>query len=202
METLSAVSDWLQETLLPYGGIGLMVLAICDSSFVSLPEVNDILLMTFSIERPERMLIYAGLTTVGSMIGCAMLYSVGRRGGEAFLGRRFTRKRLERVERWYAKYGIFAVIVPSLLPPPTPFKIFVLSAGTFGISWPRFLFAVGIGRSLRYFSEGVLAVLYGATAIAFVQQHFGKIGGAVSLCIVLAVAFYVVSRRYMKRRED
>ena len=60
MEIFSAISDWLQETLLPYGGIGLMLLAVCDSSFLSLPEVNDILLMTFSIERPERMLLFAG----------------------------------------------------------------------------------------------------------------------------------------------
>jgi len=202
MEIFSAISDWLQETLLPYGAVGLMLLAICDSSFLSLPEVNDILLMTFSIERPEQMLLFAGMTTFGSLIGCAMLYSVGRRGGEAFLRKRFTEERLAQVESWYARYGMLAVIIPSLLPPPTPFKIFVLSAGTFGISWPRFLLAVGIGRSLRYFSEGILAVIFGAAAIAFVEQHYGKIGVTISVMIVLSVLLYVYSGQWPRFQKD
>jgi len=195
MEIFSTISDWLQTTLLPYGGFGLMLLAICDSSFLSLPEVNDILLMTFSMERPDQMMLFAGLTTIGSVIGCAMLYSVGRSGGDAFLRKRFSDTKLARVEQWYGKYGMLAVIIPSLLPPPTPFKIFVLSAGTFGISWPRFLTAVAVGRSLRYFSEGVLAVLYGPSAIDFVRENFGMMGVVVSVMIVLAVLAFVYSRR-------
>ena len=195
MEIFSAISDWLQVTLLPYGGVGLMLLAICDSSFLSLPEVNDILLMTFSMERPDQMVLYATLTTIGSLVGCAMLYSVGRSGGEAFLRKRFSDTRLARIEQWYSKYGMLAVIIPSLLPPPTPFKIFVLSAGTFGISWPRFLTAVAVGRSLRYFSEGILAVVYGASAIEFVQENFGMIGIVVSAMIVIAVVLFVYVRR-------
>ena len=195
MEVFSAISDWLQATLLPYGGIGLMLLAICDSSFLSLPEVNDILLMTFSIERPEQMVLYATLTTIGSLIGCAMLYSVGRSGGDAFLRKRFSDTRLARVEQWYDRYGLLAVIIPSLLPPPTPFKIFVLSAGTFGISWPRFLMAVAIGRSLRYFSGGILAVVYGAAAIEFVRDNFGVIGIGASAIIVVSALLLVYARR-------
>ena len=195
MEIFSTISDWLQTTLLPYGGFGLMLLAICDSSFLSLPEVNDILLMTFSMERPDQMILFAGLTTMGSVIGCAMLYSVGRSGGDAFLRKRFSDTKLAQVERWYGKYGMLAVIIPSLLPPPTPFKIFVLSAGTFGISWPRFLTAVAVGRSLRYFSEGILAVLYGPSAIDFVRENFGMMGVVVSVMIVFAVLAVVYSRR-------
>src|SRR6185436_3624120 len=159
-----AISVWLRNTLLPYGGFGLMVLAMCDSSFVSLPEVNDVLLMTFSIHDPGGMIKFAALTTIGSTIGCSVLYAVGRKGGEAFLRKTFAAERLERVQKWYQRHGILAVIVPSLLPPPTPFKIFVLSAGTFGISWPKFLTAVIIGRGIRYFSEGILAVLWGPAA--------------------------------------
>jgi membrane protein YqaA with SNARE-associated domain len=202
MEIFNVISVWLEETLLPYGGIGLMLLAVCDSSFLSLPEVNDILLMTLSIDNPSRMIWFASLTTLGSVIGCAMLYSVGRKGGEAFLQKRFTGHRIERVRRWYGKYGMLAVIIPSLLPPPTPFKIFVLSAGTFGISWPRFIFAVVVGRSIRYFSEATLAVFFGAAAIAFVQQHYGKIGIGMSLAIVVAFVLFVVSVRRSGARDE
>jgi membrane protein YqaA with SNARE-associated domain len=200
--TFEAISIWLRETLLPYGGIGLMILAVCDSSFLSLPEVNDILLMTFSIKEPSGMVKFASLTTAGSVIGCALLYSVGRKGGEAFLRRTFAGERVARVQRWFQRHGILAVIVPSLLPPPTPFKIFVLSAGAFGISWPKFITAVVIGRGIRYFSEGILAVTYGPAAIEFVQQNYGKVGLAVAILIaVSAFLFFTLGRRRVPSTE-
>jgi membrane protein YqaA with SNARE-associated domain len=198
---LEAVSIWLRQVLLPYGGLGLMVLAIGDSSFLSLPEVNDILLMTFAIAHPERMLQFAALTTMGSVAGCALLYFLGRRGGETFINRRFSGERLVRIRNWYGRYGVFAVIIPSLLPPPTPFKVFVLSAGAFGISWTRFLMAVVIGRGIRYFSEGILAVLYGAAAIEFVRDNYGKIGLALGIVIATTVIVWVYTRRRMRSIE-
>lgn len=195
MPFLSEISNWLENTLGAYGAVGLMLIAVCDSSFLSLPEVNDILLMAVSIEQPERMLIFAAFTTLGSVIGCAMLYSVGRKGGEAFLKRRFSSTRLAYVRDWYSRYGVLAVIVPSLLPPPTPFKIFVLSAGAFGISWLKFLSAVLVGRGIRYFSQGILAVLYGEAAIDFVKENFGSIGLALAAALVLSAVTYVVWQR-------
>src|SRR5438132_13686368 len=199
---LEAISVWLRNTLLPYGGFGLMVLAICDSSFVSLPEVNDLLLMTFAINEPDSMVKFAALTTIGSVIGCALLYAVGRKGGEAFLRKTFADERLARVQKWYQRHGILAVIIPSLLPPPTPFKIFVLSAGTFGISWPKFLTAVVIGRGIRYFTEGILAVMYGPAAIQFVQKNYGKMGLAFAIVIVVgALVFFSFARRRVRGVE-
>ena len=201
MLIFETISVWLKAALLPYGGFVLMLLAVCDSSFISLPEVNDLLLMTFSINNPEGMLKFAALTTLGSVIGCAFLYAVGRKGGEAFLQRRFSGHRLTRIQAWYKRHGVLAVIIPSLLPPPTPFKIFVLSAGTFGISWPKFLMAVVLGRGLRYFSEGILAVLYGPAAIQFVQNNFGIVGVALALVILASVIVYVYARRRMHSIE-
>src|SRR4051812_898953 len=194
---IEAISLWLRNTLLPYGGFGLMVLAMLDSSFVSLPEVNDVLLMTFAINDPDSMVKFVLLTILGSVIGCSMLYAVGRKGGDAFLRKTFHNDKLEKVQSWYQRHGILAVIVPSLLPPPTPFKLFVLSAGTFGISWPKFLTAVVIGRSIRYFLEGILAVMYGPLAIQFVQKNYGKIGLAFAVVIVVSafVVFALMRRR-------
>ena len=126
-----------------------------------------------------------------------LLYSVGRKGGEAFLEKRFSSERLLRI-RQCQKYGILAIIVPSLLPPPTPFKIFVLSAGTFGISWSRFIFAVAVGRGLRYFSEGFLAIEYGPYAIQFVHENFGKIGVGLAAAILVSVFLYIFIKRRAK----
>jgi membrane protein YqaA with SNARE-associated domain len=204
MPIFETISVWLKEVLLPYGGFGLMLLAVCDSSFVSLPEVNDILLMTFSISNPGGMVTYATLTTLGSLIGCALLYGVGRKGGEAFLRRtpRMTDDKLVRMQNWYRRHGVLAVIIPSLLPPPTPFKIFVLSAGAFGISWPKFIAAVVVGRGIRYFSEGILAVIYGPAAIEFVRQNFGMIGLGLTILIVAgAVVYFLFARRRIRSSE-
>ena len=178
-----------------------MVLAMLDSSFLSLPEVNDVLLMTFAINDPDGMVKFALLTTLGSVIGCALLYAVGRKGGEALLRKSFADEKLLRIRRWYQRYGVLAVIVPSLLPPPTPFKIFVLSAGTFGISWPKFLTAVFVGRSIRYFSEGILAVIYGPAAIRFVQENYGMVGLGLALAIVASALVFFLTRRRVRSSE-
>jgi len=197
MSFLSSISRWLIETLEPYGAPGLMVIAIADSSFISLPEVNDAALMALSINSPHRMWELATMTIIGSIIGCCLLYSVGRRGGEALLNRRFAADKVARVRAWYQKYGMLAVIVPSLLPPPLPFKIFVLCAGAFRISWPRFIAAVAIGRGVRYFAEGLLAVRYGKQAVQMVADNFPIFGIALASLIVAGTLIFV----YMRRRK-
>jgi membrane protein YqaA with SNARE-associated domain len=194
MEFLGKISAWLMATLTPFGSFGLLVLAVCDSSFLSLPEVNDALLMAFSIKNPDRMLEFATFTTIGSVIGCLLLYAVGRKGGEALLKRRFAEQRVARVKGWYQRFGMLAVIVPSLLPPPLPFKIFVLSAGAFHLSWPRFVAAVCIGRGIRYYTEGILAVVYGKQAIQFVAEHAAKFGIALAFLIVAGAMIFVHAR--------
>jgi membrane protein YqaA with SNARE-associated domain len=195
MSFLTSISQWLVQTLEPYGAPGLMLIAIGDSSFLSLPEVNDAALMALSINNPLRMWEMATMTVIGSVIGCCLLYAVGRRGGEAMLHRRFAAEKVQKVRAWYQKYGMLAVIVPSLLPPPLPFKIFVLSAGAFEISWTRFILAVAIGRSIRYFSEGLIAVWYGQRAMQIVADNFATFGVVLATLIVAATLIIVFMRR-------
>jgi membrane protein YqaA with SNARE-associated domain len=195
MSFLASLSRWLVETLEPYGAPGLMLIAICDSSFISLPEVNDLALMVMSIHNPANMWGLATMTVIGSVIGCTLLYAVGRKGGEALLTKRFAAQKVARVRSWYDKYGMLAVIVPSLLPPPLPFKIFVLCAGAFRISWPRFIIAVGIGRSFRYFTEGILAVTYGNQAIQMVKDNSARVGLILGLGIAIGAFVFVYLRR-------
>ena len=117
------------------------------------------------------MLFYALVTTLGSIAGCFALYSVGRKGGEAFLRKRFKEGHVDRAMEVFRRYGVLAILVPSLLPPPMPFKIFVLSAGVARVRPVDFLIAVAAGRGIRYFGEGCLALWYGEQALSFLREN-------------------------------
>src|SRR5262245_48750683 len=119
-EFLHRVTETLQHFAETVGGPGLALVAFLDSSFLSLPEVNDILMVLMVVRHPEGWLYYAAMTTLGSIAGCFALYSLARRGGEAFLRRRFSERHVTRGLAIFEKYGLLAVVVPSILPPPTP----------------------------------------------------------------------------------
>ena len=175
--------DWIEAVALGLGAPGLFLAAIADSSFLSLPEVVDILLIFMVTQHKSRVLLYATSATLGSIVGCLLLYGVGRKGDQ-FIMRRFNAQRVERTLATFRRYGIMAVLIPSLLPPPAPFKIFVLLSGAAGISTGRFVVAIAIGRGIRYFGEAALAFWYGDAALAFLRAN----GRVVSLSIAILCA--------------
>ena len=189
---INAVQEWASEL----GGIGLFIIALLDSSFLSFPQVNDLLIIVLSTKYPERMPYYAGMTTVGSIIGCYLLYGVARRGGEVFMRKRLKGRFVDRAIALYQRHGLLAVVVPALLPPPVPFKVFVLLAGAAAVSPVRFGVAVGIGRGIRYFGQGYLAVLYGEQAAEFMKTHGAEIGIGLALtAILIGVAVFFLRKR-------
>jgi membrane protein YqaA with SNARE-associated domain len=189
---ITAIQEWASEL----GGVGLFIIALLDSSFLSFPQVNDLLIIVLSTKYPERMPYYAGMTTVGSIIGCYLLYGVARRGGEVFLRKRLKGRYVDRAIKLYQRHGLLAVVVPSLLPPPVPFKVFVLLAGAAAVSPIRFGLAVGIGRGIRYFGQGYLAVLYGERAAEFMKANGAAIGvGLAAAAILLGAAVFFLRRR-------
>jgi membrane protein YqaA with SNARE-associated domain len=161
---------WIQATLLPaLGPPGMMVIAFFDSSFLSIPEVNDILVVTSSAAHPGRAWLYVLMTTAGSVAGCLALRYVGRRGGEALLLRRFGKERLERSRAAFRKWDILALAVPSVLPPPVPFKMFVLSAGVFGLPLRRFILTIAVARGARYSFWGFMGAVHGERGLALLR---------------------------------
>lgn len=193
---LSSVVEAIREWASEYGGIGLFVLAALDSSFLSFPQVNDLLVIYLSTQSPALMPYFAGMTTAGSILGCLVLYGFARRGGEVFLRKRFSGERVERGLALYQRHGLLAVVVPSLLPPPTPFKLFVLLAGAAKVSPWRFIAAVAIGRGIRYFGQGWLAVMYGEAAVDLVREHGTAVGiGLAIAAVIVGVAYYFAMRR-------
>ena len=193
---VAAIRDWASE----YGGLGLFLVAALESSFLSFPQVNDLLIIYLSTKTPGLMPYYAGMTTAGSLLGCFVLYTFARRGGEVFLRKRFSGERVERGLALYQRHGLLAVVVPSLLPPPTPFKLFVLLAGAAKVSPWKFLAAITIGRGIRYFGQGYLAVLYGEAAVELVRDHGTAVGvGLAATAFAIGVTYYFVTRRRIKR---
>jgi membrane protein YqaA with SNARE-associated domain len=189
---ITAIQEWASEL----GGIGLFIVALLDSSFLSFPQVNDLLIIVLSTRYPERMPYYAGMTTIGSIIGCFLLYGVARRGGEVFLRKRLKGPFVDLAIALYQRHGLLAVVVPSLLPPPVPFKVFVLLAGAAAVSPVRFGLAVGIGRGIRYFGQGYLAVLYGEQAAEFMKAHGAEIGiGLAATAVLIALAVFFLRKR-------
>lgn len=162
---------WVLATALTLGGPGLFLIAFLDSSFLSFPEVVDILMMGLVTKHKERMLYYAALPTIGSVIGCFALYLAARKGGEAFLRKRLKAHYVDRVMTVFQKYGLLAVALPSIMPPPVPFKAFVIAAGVARVPPLQFLVAVTAGRGVRYFGEALLAVWYGDRAAVFLRDH-------------------------------
>ena len=190
---LAAIEEWANGV----GGIGLFVVAALDSSFLSFPQVNDLLVIYLSTKRPALMPYYAGLTVLGSVVGCFVLYGFAYRGGEVFLRKRVSGPRVERGLALYQRHGLLAVVVPALLPPPMPFKLFVLLAGAARVSPWKFGVAVVIGRGIRYFGQGYLAVLYGERAVAIVQEHGREVGIGLALtALAIGLGFFL----YRKRR--
>ena len=186
----------VSEYLVGFGAFGLFALAILDSTFVPLPSSVDALMLVLSMTHPSWMLLYAFMATAGSAIGCLILYFISRRAGARALNR-FSERKQARVKYWIERYDAISVLVATLLPPPFPFKLFVISAGVFRFSLLRFMLAIIAGRAFRFLLEGYFAVKYGAQAKEVLAKYYPWIG----LSLVAAIVLIVVLKRVLRRSQ-
>jgi membrane protein YqaA with SNARE-associated domain len=168
---MSNVVGQIRALAVVLGAPGLFLVAFLDSSFLSLPEIADILVVYMVTQRKQRLVVYVICATLGSIAGCLVMYIIGKKGGEALVSKRFTTATSERAMAAFRRHGIMAVLIPSLLPPPAPFKIFVLLAGVAGITAHHFVAAVALGRGVRYAALGLLAVKFGERTLAYVHAN-------------------------------
>lgn len=196
---LRSIGGWLERYIISlpiyYAAPAMIVIGALDSSLLSLPEINDYLVVARCFKEPSAAFYFPLFAAIGSVIGCLILYTIMRRGGQAVLRRRFRRENIERVERAYARFGFLAIAIPALLPPPMPFKIFVATAGT--LEYPRwkFLVTVMIARSFRYYVEGILAVFYGKRVLLFLVDNGLVILSVFSAAAVLILLIYTLVNR-------
>jgi membrane protein YqaA with SNARE-associated domain len=186
---------WLQATVVSSGGIGLFVIAFLDSTFLPFPSVNDLLLMGMSVALPSRMIYYATMSTVGSVAGCILLYVIARKGEEAAFHRR-AGKRGAAIRHWIERYGFVSLMVAALLPPPTPFKFFVLAAGALGMGLRPFVVATVVARAVRFYGEGYFAVRYGQYAVQLLTEHkLVFVFGSIASVVLLYAAIHILLDR-------
>jgi len=183
-------------------GPAMILIGALDSSLLSLPEVNDYLVVARCYTHPHTVFFFPLFAAIGSLLGCLLLYTILSRGGRAVLHRRFRIEHVLRVERAYARFGILALVVPALLPPPMPFKIFVATAGALQFPRRRFLLTIFLARSLRYYVEGTLAVFYGQRVLRFFQDNGLLIISIVTCLCVVGLAIYLLTGRGRAAAEE
>src|SRR5712671_6333056 len=176
-------------------GPAMILIGALVSSLLSLPEVNDYLVVARCYTHPRAVFFFPMFAAVGSVLGCFLLYTILSRGGRAVLHRRFNPEHIQRVERAYARFGIVALAVPALLPPPMPFKIFVATAGALQFPRRRFLLTILLARSLRYYAEGTLAVFYWERVLCFLKDNGIVIISVVSGLLLVSLAVYLLSSK-------
>lgn len=152
------------------------------------------MLLLLAASRPSWVLIYVAAATVGSTAGCVGLYKMSQRAGHRALNR-FSESKQKRVKDLIDRYDVLSVLVASVLPPPFPFKLFVVSAGVFRLHLWRFTIAIAAGRTFRYLLEGYLAARYGEHAKEILAQYYPYIGIGLAIAIIL---FFIV-KNLMKR---
>lgn len=181
---------WLQALVASAGGVGLFLIAFLDSSVLTFPVINDLLLIDLSIRFPARMPYYAAMATLGSVGGCMLLYYIARKGGEAMF-HKHAGPRARHIHAWINRNGFVSILVTALLPPPTPFKVFVIAAGALEMPLRTFVLGLLAARAIRFFGEGFLAIRYGNQAGHFLMTHKLEVTGIVALMVL---TLYLASR--------
>jgi membrane protein YqaA with SNARE-associated domain len=197
----SNLSGWKQKIAAFAGGLGapgLFLISFLDSSVLTFPVINDLLLIELSIQHPARMPLYASMAALGSLLGCVLLFFLARKAGEAFFHAK-AGDHAHAIRHWVENNGFGGVLVAALLPPPTPFKFFVLAAGVFEVPLTSFTSAIALARALRYFGIGYLAVRYGADAMPYLFAHKLQIS---VLVIGLVILSYALSRVLLRHKPQ
>lgn len=179
--------SWFRLTLPALGGVGILLSAFVDSSFLPLPLVTDVLLMEMSRRHAIRMPYYVAMATAGSLGGCIWIYWLARKGGEAYY-RRTQGRAPGPIRNTIAKYPLASVFFPAVAPFPVPFKPFVVAQGVFQVPFLTFVIGTALGRGALFFCEGFLGARYGAIAEEYmINQKWASAGIAAGLILVIVL---------------
>jgi membrane protein YqaA with SNARE-associated domain len=195
---LARYTAWILRLLGPLGIWGVFVMAFADSALLGMPV--DAIVAYYVYQNHGRLLFYVVMASLGSALGSIPLYLIGYVGGEKVLRRRISEERFQRIHRSFEQHEFWALMFPGMLPPPMPFKIFVLGAAVFEMRFRSFLAAVFAGRFVRFLVVSLLTLWFGPQIIGLlgtiVRQHFSWLLGALAGGILV----WLVMRRSRRRK--
>jgi membrane protein YqaA with SNARE-associated domain len=195
---LARYSAWIWLLLQHLGIWGVFAIAFADSALLGMPV--DLMVATYVYKDRRLLLFYVVMASLGSMLGSIPLYLIGYLGGEKVLRKRISEERFQRIHRSFEQHEFWAVMFPGMLPPPMPFKIFVLGAAVFEMPFRDFLAAIFAGRFVRFMTLALLTLWFGPRIVGLmgvlVRQHFSWLLGAVAGGVLV----WLVMRRSRKRK--
>jgi membrane protein YqaA with SNARE-associated domain len=197
---LARYTAWILGLMKVLGIWGVFVIAFADSALLGMPV--DFVVATYVYQDRARMLVYIAMASLGSALGSIPLYIIGYLGGEKVLRKRISEERFLKIHRSFEEHEFWALMFPGMLPPPTPFKIFVLGAAVFEMRFRDFLVAIFLGRFVRFLTLSVLVLWFG-------PQMVGLFGGVVKrhwIAVLVIVAaglclWLAIGRRKLSRDE-
>ena len=190
---LSRYTAFLWALLKPLGAWGVLVVAALDGAFIGLPV--DAVVAGYVYRDPARFLLYALMASAGSALGSIVIYGIGYEGGEELLRKRIPPERFEKIHAAFDKHPFWSLMFPAMLPPPTPFKLFVLAAAVSEMGFVRFLLAIFSGRMVRFVLLGLLTIKFGPDVVRlfgtlFLRHYYWFLGA-----IVAGLVIWLVMRR-------
>jgi len=191
-------TEFVWSVVSPLGSWAVFAIAGIDSAFWGFPL--DPLVAGYVYRDPHRFLLYAGMAAAGSAAGSVVLYVIGYKGGEVLLLQRMPAQKFDRIRNSFDHHEFWALMFPSMMPPPFPFKLFVLAASVFEMNFWHFLLAIFAGRLVRFVVLSILVLKFGARVLGFIfallQSH------AISLVLVAlaALAAALLIWLFLRRR--
>lgn len=193
-------TKWLWALLAPLGAWGVFVIAAMDSAFVGLPL--DAVVAGYVYKNPSKFFLYVVLAASGSAIGSIVLYLIGYTGGEVLLRKKLTPERFSQIHASFEKHEFWALMFPSMLPPPTPFKLFVLAAAAFEMRFRDFMAAIFAGRFIRFLILSLLTIKFGPQFVEVVGNLFRHHFKLVLLAIAVGFVIWLWWWRRKKARAQ
>jgi membrane protein YqaA with SNARE-associated domain len=193
----------MMAAMLPYGAWGIGALAVIDSAAIPVPI--DALMIDFIVHDKSKFLLYCFMGALGSAIGSLLPFYIGRAGGELFLMKRINRKRYEQLRDKFERQEFLALMIPAMMPPPMPVKLFEFAAGVFEMKTVWFFMAILSGKFLRFLAEALLTIYFGQQIIDTISQafkaHMSYVLGIGALLLGL-LAYWVVRKMFDRKRGE
>jgi membrane protein YqaA with SNARE-associated domain len=197
---LARYTAWILSLMKVLGIWGAFVIAFADSALLGMPV--DFVVATYVYQDRRRMLLYVAMAALGSALGSIPLYIIGYLGGEKVLRKRISEARFLKIHRSFEQHEFWALMFPGMLPPPMPFKIFVLGAAVFEMRFRDFLVAIFAGRFVRFLVLSILVLWFGPQIVGLIGGVFRRHWILVLTLIAGAISLWLVVRTLRRRGEQ